>query len=104
MPLVLVALLLGGFAYLPRSTGPLTARGADEKAAVSGADLRSETRSEVELVADYFAIDIARLARLHATACAREVVNNADPALAEQIKRLMTATGGTAPADLSTLM
>lgn len=102
LPLVLVAVLLGGSAYMPRSAGPVPARDTAQTAGVSGADTRPPTRTEIELVADYFAIDVNRLAYLRAVACARDVVKESNPILQEQVERLMTSTGGTAPADLLT--
>ena len=102
LPLVLAALVLGGFASLPRSAGPVTSRGADEKAAVSGVGTQPPARTEIELVADYFAVDVNRLAYLRAVACADEVVKKASKVQQEQVRRLLTAAGGTAPADLST--
>src|SRR5688500_8035195 len=87
---------------MPRAAGPAAARDTAQRAGAGSDDVRPPARTEIELVADYFAIDVNRLAYLRAVACARDVVANADPVIQEQVKRLLTSTGGAAAADLAT--
>ncbi len=104
LPLALVALLLGGFAYLPRSAAPPTSRDAADARAARSGDEGPPTRSEIELVADYFALDIDQLGFLRAVRCARDLVAGADAVQREQFARLMTPSGGRPPEQLADAM